>query len=294
MYKEILCETACNHLRNNLPYNWDLNIYRGCEHSCRYCYAIYTHRYLDDDCFSENIYVKKNIAEVLEKQLSSKSWKGEIINIGGVTDSYQPCEKTYKLMPDILRLLIKYKNPCIISSKSDLILRDFDLIDELSRLTYVNIAQTITASDDETARKLEPGASPVSNRFNVLKEFSTTEASTGIHIMPIIPFITDSYENLSELLSKAADCNVTYALTSLMYLRGATRSVFFDFIRNNYPQYHRLLINMYSKTGSMGEYKNQLYSMINTIKRKYNISSDFQTFIKMKTSNELPEQISFF
>ena len=120
-YKEMTCTIACNKLKRKIPYSWDLNIYRGCEHGCKYCYAIYSHQYLNSKQYFDDIYVKTNIVEQLEKQFSSPTWKREVVNINGVTDSYQPIEAKYQLMPEILRLLIKYKTPCIISTKSDLI-----------------------------------------------------------------------------------------------------------------------------------------------------------------------------
>ncbi|WP_330656079.1 SPL family radical SAM protein [Alkaliphilus flagellatus] len=122
-YNEIICEVACTKLKRHMPYSWDLNIYRGCEHGCKYCYAMYSHQYLGSKDYFGNIFIKTNIVQKLEEQLSSSSWKREIINIGGVTDSYQPIEEEYKIMPKILKLLIKYKTPAIISTKSDLILR---------------------------------------------------------------------------------------------------------------------------------------------------------------------------
>ena len=102
-------------------------------------------------CFFSTIYKKDNIAEQLERQLASPSWKGEVINLGGVTDNYQPWEAENGMMKEVLEVLIKYRNPCIISTKSDLILRDYELIDRLSRLTYVNIASTITCVDEDLA-----------------------------------------------------------------------------------------------------------------------------------------------
>jgi len=107
-YIEISCETAMNKLKRRMPYSWDLNIYRGCEHGCRYCYAIRSHEYLGSEDYFGDIFVKTNIVEQLEKQLSSPKWKREVVNIGGVTDSYQAAEEHYRLMPDILK-----KNKCI-------------------------------------------------------------------------------------------------------------------------------------------------------------------------------------
>ncbi|MDR2915383.1 MAG: hypothetical protein LBV74_11220, partial [Tannerella sp.] len=188
-YREITCAVACNKLKRKIPFAWDLNIYRGCEHGCKYCYAIYSHDYLAEgsEQYFSDIYVKTNVVEQLEKQLSAPSWKPEVVNIGGVTDSYQPAEEHYKLMPDILRLMIKYKTPCIISTKSNLVLRDYDLIEELSRITYVNVAATVTCMDEDMRKKIEPGGVMSMRRFAMLKEFSKTNASTSLHFMPIIP-----------------------------------------------------------------------------------------------------------
>ena len=204
---KIQCKTACNSISGRLPYCWDLNVYRGCGHGCKYCFAIYSHDYLDawqykkteKDTFFNTIYLKENIVEQLERQLTSPNWKGEVINLGGVTDNYQPWEKENGIMTEILKVLIKYKNPCIISTKSDLILRDFDLIDQLSKMTYVNIAATITCIDKELAAKIEPAAALPAHRFNMLKAFQKTDAVTGVHDMPIIPFLTDTDEILESL-----------------------------------------------------------------------------------------------
>ena len=93
-YQEMTCVTACNKLKRTVPFGWDLNIYRGCEHGCQYCYAMYSHQYLGAEQYFRDIYVKTNIAEQLEKQLSSPSWKREVVNIGGVTDSYSPARRS--------------------------------------------------------------------------------------------------------------------------------------------------------------------------------------------------------
>ncbi|HED23781.1 MAG TPA: radical SAM protein [Firmicutes bacterium] len=189
MIKEIKTGSALHKLKRKIPYGWDLNIYRGCGHGCCYCYALYSHRYLgasDSESFYSEIHVKTNIVDLLEKEIRSKSWQREVINIGGVTDSYQPAEVKYRLMPEILKLLIKYKTPAIISTKSDLILRDYDLIDQLSRLTYINVAATITTADENMRRLIEPHSAPTAARLAMLGEFRKTRASIGFHIRLII------------------------------------------------------------------------------------------------------------
>lgn len=291
--REITCAAAFRAVRGRFPYRWDLNPYRGCAHRCQYCFALYSHRYLDSSAFYDEIFVKTNIVEQLERQLSRPDWPREVINIGGVTDSYQPLEASYRLMPDILRLLIKYKTPCIISTKSDLILRDFDLIDELSRITFVNIASTVTTVDESVRRRLEPGGAPSQKRIAMLKAFSATNCATGLHAMPIVPYLTDSPENWEMLCAGAADAHVSYLLSGAMYLRGNTRKVFFDFIRRDYPALYAPLSALYRKGPLDKAYKTQLYQMVGKIRAKYGLTGNYAAIMKAKLP-QVPEQLSLF
>lgn len=279
---EITCETALNKLKRRYPYSWDLNIYRGCVHGCKYCYAVYSHDYLNDDNYFGNIYVKTNIIEVLEKELKSESWKREIINIGGVTDSYQSPEADYKLMPKILKLLIKYKTPAIISTKSDLILRDYKLIDKLSRITYVNVAATITSTDESIQKLIEPNSSKSSALFYMLKTFRKTNASVGIHVMPIIPFITDNYENIESICYNAQKAGVHYMLPGTLYLRGKSRRFFFDFVEREFPHFYNDFSLLYKTGGANKFYKGKLYKMVNELRDKYSLSSSYSGPMKEK------------
>ncbi len=293
-YIQMLCSTACNKLKRKVPFAWDLNIYRGCEHGCKYCYAMYSHQYLGSEQYFSDIYIKTNIAERLEEQLGSPSWKREVVNIGGVTDSYQPVEAQYKLMPDILRLMIKYKTPCIISTKSDLILRDYDLIAELSKITYVNVAATITCMDERIRKNIEPGGAESAKRFEMLRAFSRTNASTGLHFMPIIPYLTDYPENIEWLYSRAKDSKVSYVLPGVLYLRGKTRQAFFDFIHTSYPDLYDRLRDLYKSGGAGKEYKDKLYSVVNAIKSKYGLSGSYSAPMKQKLKPKAPAQLTLF
>lgn len=285
-FTEIQAKSALTELKRKIPYGWDLNIYRGCQHGCRYCYAMYSHGYLGNGDFFNDIYVKTNIVEALERNLASKEWKGEVINIGGVTDSYQPAEAHCKLMPEILRLMIKYKNPVIISTKSKLIMRDYDLIDELSKFTYVNIAETITTMDESVRRKLEPCSCSSIERFEVLKEFRKTNASIGVHVMPIIPMVTDSEENLDAIISGAAECGAHYLLPGTLYLRGATRKYFLEFMEKEYPETYERVKSLYKTGGAGKEYKAVLYEMVNRLRNKYNVSSSYMKPMREKLKKQ--------
>ena len=136
-----------------------------------------------------------------------------------------------------------------------MILRDYDLIDELSKITYVNVAATITCMDESIRKKIEPNGAESLKRFKMLKEFSKTNASTGLHFMPIIPYLTDTKENVDSLYSHAKDCSVDYVLPGTLYLRGKTRAVFFNFIQQEFPHLYEPLQLLY-KTGGASKERN--------------------------------------
>lgn len=291
-YIEINCKTACNRIKSDfLPFDWDLNIYRGCEHKCQYCFAVYSHKYMDSDNFFDEIYVKKNIVECFEKQISSKRWKRNIVNIGGVTDSYQPAEKQYKIMPEILKLCIKYKVPISLSTKSKLILRDFDLFAELATLVPVDIACTITTANENIRKLIEPNASPTKDRFNNLKEFSKTKVNTGIFIMPIIPELTDSYNNLNALYRLAKENNVNYSITSILNLRGETKTNFFNFIKNKLPHLYNKIQSHYKGAYVNSVYKKHIYNILNNLEEKYPLK---EKEIIYRDYNNFDDQLTLF
>ncbi len=315
MAVEIRASSALHRLKRKIPYSWDLNIYRGCGHGCRYCYALYSHQYIgsrrsfeptgkdsqnpgpveakgalkvqaaDDKAgggFFTDIHVKTNIVELLEKELSAGSWKREVINIGGVTDSYQPAEAHYRLMPEVLKLLIKYKTPAIISTKSDLILRDYDLIERLSRITYINVASTITTMDEELRLIIEPSSAPSEARFAMLREFRKTNASIGLHVMPILPLLTDGEENFDRLFSAAAACNVHYVLPGVLYLRGKTRPYYLNFLETHFPLLKAHYGDLYKKGGADKAYKSELYRLVNRLRDKYKLTGSYMKPMREK------------
>lgn len=280
--KEISCKTALNRLsKSRLPYNWDLNVYRGCAHGCEYCYALYSHGYINGGSFFGDIYVKTNAAERLEEQLAARSWRREAVNLGGVTDSYQPAEAEYKIMPDILRLLIKYKTPCIISTKSTLITRDIALFEELSRIAYVCVSETVTCMDESVRIKLEPGGAPSDKRFDVLKEFAGAGIRTGLHYMPIVPYVTDGRRNMEEIFSRAAEVGVSHVIAERLNLRGETRGRFLAFLESSLPDALEPVKRIYSGE-KRKEYSIRLRSQINYYMKKYGLSPDYMEGLRPK------------
>lgn len=192
-------------------------------------------------------------------------------------------------MRQVLLLMIKYRNPVMISTKSDLILRDFDLLKELAELTYVNIAVTVTTINEDLSALLEPFASSPIKRFSILRAFKNTAAVTGLHMMPILPFLTDNPQNLEQILSLAAECEVDYALPGILYLRGDTRKHFFDFLELKFPELVDPYCKLYAKGGADGAYKAELYGVLNSLMDRYNLSGNYMKPMQMKLSR--PKQL---
>lgn len=281
----ILCKNALTKSKGRFPYDYELNPYRGCSHHCQYCYAMYTHRYLEDDGhFFEHVHVKSNIVDALRKQLTAPSWKHKIIGIGTVCDAYQPIEAQMKLMPEILKILIETSTPCVISTKSALILRDKKLLDELAEKVPVLVAFSINTIDEELRKKMEPHASPIQARIHALQAFKDSKVKTGFHMIPIIPMLTDSVPNLEALL-ESAKC-ADYFTCGTMYLRGETKRYFMDFISHEYPQLKRTFMELYAKGSLDKTYKKQLYAWLKP--RMKNINTDYQQFLVTT------EQLSLF
>src|SRR5205807_1224983 len=154
-------KSIINHVPGNaMPFSWTINPYRGCTHSCVYCFARVTHTYMDMNAgrdFESKIVVKINAPEVLRRQLARKSWKGEHVAMGTATDPYQRAEGRYKLMPGIIGALKDYRNPFSILTKGTLILRDLDLLVEAAEVSDVGTALSIGTLDEDAWRRSEPG-----------------------------------------------------------------------------------------------------------------------------------------
>lgn len=285
-YQMITCKSALNKINSFLPYHYDLNIYRGCEHHCVYCFAKYSHRYLEDDNFFNHIYIKENIVEELEKKLSSKTWKRDVINLGGITDSYQPIEKEMKLMPEILKLLIKYKTPAIISTKSSLIVRDTELLKELSKVAGIQIAFTITTLDQNLANILEPNADPIKMRLQAIKTLKEAGLTVGWHLMPIIPYITATRKNLKTIFETVQKYQLDYMITGLLNLRGITRKDFFQFLKEKFPDRYENIWNLYHNKDKKKEYKRKLFQFLNELENTYQVNRDYQKYVPKVENNE--------
>ncbi|MBI3291277.1 MAG: PA0069 family radical SAM protein, partial [Elusimicrobia bacterium] len=225
--------------RNNSPdlsFRWSLNPYRGCFHGCAYCYARPTHEYLGFGAgtdFDTKIVVKMNAPELLRQAFERPSWQGELIVFSGDTDCYQPVEAVYRLTQQCLEVCVEFCNPVAIITKSYLILRDVELLQELVRRASLHVTLSIAFRDDATAKLVEPQAASISRRFDALKRLSHAGIPTSILVAPIIPGLNDSH--IPDILERAKDCGAVSAGYVPLRLPGNVKTVFLDRIRQAFP-----------------------------------------------------------
>ncbi len=284
---EAPCKTALyRHDTKWLPFNYDINAYRGCAHRCIYCYAQYSHEYLGGGDFFGSIYAKTNVAEVLRRELPR--FCREVVNLGGVTDSYQPAEREYSLMPDVLKLLADYKVPVILSTKSPLILRDTELFCRIDREAGAMAAFTITTMDESVAALVEPGSQPPAARMAAVKELKKAGLKCGVHTMPVMPLLTDSAQGLEAVFAAAKDAGADYVLTSGLNLRGATRRGFFEAVRQRFPALYTDMMALYADRAAWRDAKEKAFAAIHRLREKYRMPS----YITLR-EKPAPQQLSF-
>ncbi len=227
MVTEITAKTILNHVKQpdtwfGLKYN--MNLYRGCQHQCIYCDS-------RSECYRlgnlADIRVKVNALELLEDALPRKRVKGTI-GFGSMNDLYMPIEKEYRLARGSLKIIQRHQFPVHILTKSDLVLRDLDVISEISQ-TYAAVSFTITTAEDDLARKVEPGAPLPSGRYEAMRVLAEAGILTGVTMMPILPFLEDDPENICQIVQKAADCGASYIIPAFgMTLRPGSREYYFQ------------------------------------------------------------------
>ena len=239
-YRRVKCRSILHHFdKNFLPFNWGANPYRGCEHSCPYCFARYTHSYLGYNSgrdFERIMHVKDNAARVLNRELSNRRWKREIVNLGSVCDPYQPAEKKFEITGQMLKVFAKHKNPLYIGTKSNLILRDIDLLSNYAKNAVLRVNLTVTSLDKEITDVFEPRAPPTKDRLEVI--YQLTKAGLTVHVlfMPIFPFITDDDESLKDVVEAVTAVGAKQIIPGVMILRKSCRRRFLAVIEKKYPE----------------------------------------------------------
>lgn len=220
----------------DLSFMHSINPYQGCEHGCLYCYARNSHQYWGFSAgldFERKIVVKRNAAELLEKFFNKKNYQPQPIMLSGNTDCYQPIERKLKITRSLLEVFLKYKHPVSIISKNNLVLRDMDILQELSRLNLVHVTVTINSLNESLRQKMEPRTVTARSRLTVINKLSSVQIPVRLMMAPIVPGLNS--DEIPALIKAAADEGVLAAIFTVIRLNGSIAEIFTDWIHKAYP-----------------------------------------------------------
>ncbi len=237
--------------RNNSPdisFDRSINPYRGCEHGCVYCFARPSHAYMGLSAgldFESRLFVKLGAAELLERELSAQGYQPRTIAIGTNTDPYQPIERKYRVMRQVLEVLARTQHPVGIVTKSALVLRDLDLLAAMAEKGLVKVALSVTTLDPVLARRMEPRASTPEKRLAAIKALAEAGVPTSVMVAPIIPGLTDG--ELETILTRAHAMGAREAGYIMLRLPLELRDLFSEWLLEHYPsKFHHVLSLMRS------------------------------------------------
>lgn len=243
---------------SRVPFRWTINPYRGCTHGCYYCFARNTHTYLGLDYgedFNSQIVVKVNAADRLRRELAARSWRGEHIAMGTNVDPYQRAEGRYRLMPGILEALRDFSNPFSILTKGSLILRDLDLLGECATVTDVGANVSVGFVDRDIWRAVEPGTPSPQKRLEVCSKLNRVGVGCGVLMAPILPFLTDSPEQLAATVEAIAESGAGHVAPIVLHLRPGAREWYMGWLSKNHPE----LMVRYERLYGRGSYAPRAY-----------------------------------
>jgi DNA repair photolyase len=275
-YIEIPCKSALNRV-SGMPFRWSLNPYRGCTHSCHYCYARLSHTYLGmnaDEDFETKIVVKSNMPEVLRAQLRKTSWTGERVAIGTATDAYQPCEGRYRLTRRCLEALRDFDTPVSIVTKATLILRDRDLLTQLADGPGATVFFTITTLDPDLWRLIEPGTPPPRKRLAVLRRLSNAGVPCGVFLAPILPGITDSAVSIDDVAAAAKAHGAVSFGSAVLRLAPQVKEHYLAFVRETFPDLLPRYEQAYAGTNISSDYQSAIERRVARVRDRQGFSGD--------------------
>lgn len=215
---------------------YSANPYQGCEHGCIYCYARNSHEYWGYSAgldFESRIVVKRNAPALLRKFFDNKNWEPAPISLSGNTDCYQPIERKMKITRQLLEICLEYRNPVGVLSKNALVLRDIDIIQELSKHNLVRVFSSITSTDEDLRRVLEPRTASYRSRLKMIETFSKAGVPTGIMNAPLIPGLNDMH--IHDVLKAASEAGAKWAGYTVVRLNGAIGPLFKDWLHKAFP-----------------------------------------------------------
>jgi DNA repair photolyase len=283
-----------------VPFEWTINPYRGCEFGCKYCYARYTHEYmeLDGSEFERKIFVKRDAAPLLAHDVShnysfasekSGGTQPEHIAIGTATDPYQPAEREYRVTRACLEELVKREGLSVsVITKSNLITRDIDVLKKIAERSSLQINITVTTLRTRLARLLEPRAPRPDLRIAAVKELREAGLPVGISASPLLPGITDGEGELEAVAAAAKEADAQWFFSGVLFLMPASAKQFLPFVREKFPRLAKQYDQWYAKNGyAPEEYRRAASERVARLRTKFGFAS--RPWVEMTRSTPRPQ-----
>jgi len=273
-YQEVTCRSALNPVKG-MPFNWTLNPYRGCTHGCHYCFA---RRYQTqfglgpDDEFSSLIFVKVNFAEVLARELDKPSWTRELAALGTATDPYQPIEGHYKLTRRALKALVAGRTPVGIVTKGPMIVRDRDVLADLSAVAECTVCVSVPTVDEDAWRSLEPGTAHPMQRLRAVRKLREAGIQAGVLMSPVVPGFTTQTSKLEATVKAIADHGAAFMGANVMYLKEGTRDHFMNFLSREFPHMVDSYQRLYAGAYAAKDYVKTVRGLIDVLRNKHQVN----------------------
>ncbi len=261
-----------------LPFTWAINPYRGCEFACKYCYARYTHEFMelrDGVDFERKVFVKQQAAGLLRSELK-KVKRGEGIALGTATDPYQPAERRFEITRAILEEMALHSGLSIgIVTKSNMVTRDAELLRRVGERNRISVHVTVTTLDTELARKLEPRAPRPDLRLEAVRQLNLAGVYAGVNCMPVLPEITDRPRDLEALVKAASEAGAKYVSANPLFLKPCSAAVFLPFLEEHFPHLVQLYRTRYADRAFLPKgYGERLSQLMASFRRKYRIGAE--------------------
>ena len=260
-----------------VPFDWTINPYRGCEYGCKYCYARYTHEFMerrDLAAFETEVYAKDWDSVKFRRELQSVK-PAQTIAIGTATDPYQPAERRFERTRRVLEAMAGIRGISVfVTTKSDLVGRDAALFAALSKDNNVRITVTVTTLDRELARLTEPMAPRPDLRLKAVEILAAAGVDVGVMASPILPVITDSRENLASIAEAAKTAGASYFAAGILFLQPCAQRVFFPFLADKFPQHLARYKKSYLDGAYLrGAYPQRIREMVSEIREQTGIAA---------------------
>jgi DNA repair photolyase len=255
-----------------MPFEWTVNPYRGCTHACHYCYARRYHTQFElgaDDEFASVIFVKTNFVEVLRRELQRPSWSGAYVAVGTATDCYQPIEGHYRLTRGALEALAEFRNPAGVITKGPMIVRDKDVLADLSARGGCSVYISVPCVDDDVWRALEPGTAPPAQRLRAVRELADAGIRVGVLMNPIVPGISSKPSLIEKTMKAVADHGAAFVGCNVMFLEGGTRDHFMRWLAQEFPHLVEGYRELYARKYAATAYRRDVFTVFDAMRRKY-------------------------